>query len=800
MQALLAGPILAKSGSPKAQPLPLPAGSFLLALLLLLIPGAASAQFTYAYSTDAMGFAITSYTGPGGDVVIPSTINGNPILAIGPYAFYTAGGAAVTSVTIPDGLKFIFNHAFYVCTNLASVTIPGSVLLIDTGAFQFCSALTNVVLQQGLTTIGNNAFYACSALTNIVLPQSLTTIGSGAFQYCSALANVVLPQGLITIGSSAFQYCNSLTTVAIPGSVTSIGTSPFGNCASLTNISAQGSAYTSTNGVLFNGTRTVLVQYPNGRAGSYAVPSSVTSVAAGAFASSSHLTRVTFFPGVTSIGDTAFAGCPSLRGVYFYGNAPTLGGALVFSGDSNLTIYYQSGTTGWTSTFGGFPTAPWTALPYYYQIIGSSVGITKYTGTAATVNIPFFIENLPVVNLGDRSFYNNNYLTSVTIPGLVTNIGDYAFAYCPYLHAASTPYSLISIGSNAFQSCTALIGLSMPSGLVTIGDFAFAYSGVWNVTIPDSVTNLGTAVFEDSSVYSLTFGSGITTIPPGTCYNCTYLTFLTLPSSLLSIDDWAFYGCDGLDSSLTIPSGVTNIGDYAFYGCTRLPEVNIPSSVVAIGFAAFQNCQRLTAINVDPLNTNYSSLRGVLFDENQTTLIQFPGGVAGSYRIPDGVTALGSGAFAYSPDLYSVTAPASLASIGSAAFVSCGNLRKVFFLGNAPAPGNDPGAFTGDTGVTVYYQQGTGGWGPTFDGLPTVMLHPSTSTSFFVGSTTRQTNQFCFSVNSTSNQLVVVEASTDLSQQTWVPVSTNMILQGATNFCDPDLTNFPARFYRLRSP
>src|SRR5205085_11592647 len=91
------------------------------------------------------------------------------------------------------------------------------------------------------------------------------------------------------------------------------------------------------------------------------IPNSVTSIGDFAFAYCHSLTNVTIGNSVISIGDDAFGQCSNLTSVYFQGNAPSVGGD-VFFGD-NVTPYYLPGTTGWSSTFAGFPTALW-RLPY----------------------------------------------------------------------------------------------------------------------------------------------------------------------------------------------------------------------------------------------------------------------------------------------------------------------------------------------------------------------------------------------------------------------------------------------------
>ncbi len=142
-------------------------------------------------------------------------------------------------------------------------------------------------------------------------------------------APVTIPDSVTSIGRQAFSGCTNLTSVTIGNSVTNIKERAFLRCFSLTSVT---------------------------------IGNSVTSIEEGAFLRCSSLTNVIIPDGVVSIGGLAFSGCSSLSNVYFKGNAPSLGSD-VFYAANNVTVYYLPGTTRWTTTFAGRPTA-WWWLPY----------------------------------------------------------------------------------------------------------------------------------------------------------------------------------------------------------------------------------------------------------------------------------------------------------------------------------------------------------------------------------------------------------------------------------------------------
>jgi hypothetical protein len=319
---------------------------------------------------------------------------------------------------------------------------------------------------------------------------------------------------------------------------------------------------------------------------------------------------------------------------------------------------------------------------------------------------------------------------------------------------------------------------------------------------------------------SYTVSGGVASI---TGYNTAAGLNVVIPANtngypVTSIGAMAFYGQTNI-INVTIPNSVISIGFEAFTYCSDLTSVMIPNSVISIGDSAFMDCYGLTNIIVDIANPSYASASGVLFNKNLTLLIQYPGGLAGSYAIPNSVTSIGTGAFYYCPSLTnvtipngvisigngafsscygltSVTIPNSVISIGSGAFYGCTSLHQAYFQGNAPSS-DAYSVFAGESGM-AYFLPGTTGWGSAFGGWPTAPWYQPQPQILGSGNSLGvQSNGFQFTISWATNTSVVVQASTDVLN--WSAIVTNSLVSGTNTFTDSNWTNYPRRFYRVRS-
>ncbi len=759
---------------------------------------------------------------------------------------------SLTHLVIPDGVTGIGGGAFD-GSGITSLTLPDSVTTLQ-NAFQYCYGLTNVVLSTNLTNLVSDTFYECPLLSKIIIPARVTELDSEAISYCTNLAGIYFEGNSPAISSNSFsEIATNAIAYYLPG------TSGWDNFTNLPASPWWEAAFT-WNANTGNVTITGLIP-PCDSVDTVKIPAqingiTVTTIGAGAFSGHSHLTNALLPATITSLASGAFEDCSNLADISFLGNAPAVG-PLVLADDTNATVYYLPCASGWVASFAGLPTAVGPQLLFDYTTNAGAIIITRYSQSCDVVDIPSSLNGLPVVEVGPYAFQDRAYLHSITIPNSVTNIGpgafqgcmnltnvllpanlqsiaDYTFESCEYLTNLSIPAGVSSIGTNAFAGCYYLQNITLPAGLTNIGPYAFsgcasltglpfpgalasigehAFDGcgsLTSITIRTNTTNIGTAAFANCIGLS---AIGVISSNPryssvnGVLFNKSHTILMqcpagatgdySVPASVTNIDDYAFYECRTL-LNVTVPEGVQRIGTWAFDSCFGLTNLSLPNTVLDIGDVAFRNCISLTAITVDPGNPAYRSVDGVLFDKGITTLIQYPAGKAGSYRVPDSVMTIDDWAFADSFGLNRVTVGKNVSYVGDEAFYGCA-LSHAFFLvfqGDAPVAGADP--FGGDGSLYIYYLPNTQGWGLGFAGwtamLWNVTLQPAAS-NFGV-----ETNGFSFNIVGTSNLTVVVEACTNPADPAWIPLSTNALLNGSAPFSDPDTKSFGSRFYRVRAP
>lgn len=621
------------------------------------------------------------------------------LTTISDAAFYRC--SSLTSISLPEGLTAISNITFFKCTNLKNVNIPKNVTSIGTSAFNGCTSLSNVVLPEGVISIGNSAFAECNNLKSITFPETLTNIGKNAFQNCWNLKNVVFQKNLTSIGASAFSSCRSLTSIIIPKNVTSIGNSAFRNCNLLTNITVmnENETFSSVDGVLFNHDKTELLAFPQGREGSYFVPSGVTSIDAYAF-SGCRLKSIILPEGLTSIGASAFYNTINLYSVTLPASVTSLGDN---SFDMSLSLK-KICFAGDRMTFGRSVFYPKPTI-YCYSLTDIDEYFTNNGYTVKYLDMEN-MDNLRTVTLPSGNFrlgYGKSQNIDIDIfpnhdhPTVTWTSSDPAVAT-----VENGVVTAVSVGQ---ATITATVGQASASVLVTTyiaaDSFSLAPAEEWIVAknslqlsivnlIPENAETVLTWTSSDDSLATVDQNGLVTSKFPGDvvitatsaegvraeallhlCYPVTAISFAEPQITAILGQEYALtanvtmrtQSCvNHLVAFASSDESIATVNENGVVTPLRTGTATI-TATAANGISASCTVEVRNIVYVT-LPANLKSIEAEVF----------VGSAFEGVIIPEGCESIGSRAFADCPNLVYIKIPATVTDIAADAFDGCGEV------------------------------------------------------------------------------------------------------------------------------
>lgn len=195
--------------------------------------------------------------------------------------------------------------------------------------------------------------------------------------------------------------------------------------------------------------------------------------------------------------------------------------------------------------------------------------------------------------IGDEAFRDCQNLLSVTIGSGVKTIGPSSFYYCLKLSSVEIQYGVENIERFAFGACYGLKSIEIPSSVTTIGqDSFYNCQNLTSITIPSSVTSIHISAFEGCYFHKDNFINNSS----ANYYPWSAIIYDTIQDDGLYILGTTVVKCKQDATNVTIPDSITSISNGAFYNCTSLSNITIPSNVISIGNEAFLDCSSLNEI------------------------------------------------------------------------------------------------------------------------------------------------------------------------------------------------------------
>ena len=489
-------------------------------IMIFAFSVSAETEGYYTYKVENGEATITDVSASiSGDMNIPSTLGGYPVTSIGDHAFDYC--TKLTSITIPDSVTVIGSLAFVGCYSVTEITVDENNVnyLSDNFGVLFNKDKTLLIqypvgskretypIPVSVTTIEDYAFYGCNDLTDIVIPNGVTKIGANAFCSCSTLTSITIPDSVITIGNEAISYCNFLRSVTIGDGVTTIGEGAFLECFGILDVYYKG---TEDDWKKIN-----------------------------IYTKNDYLTNATIHYG-SFVPENAIGHC----------------------GDN---VYWNLDDTGTLEIFG-----------------------TGKMHDFSTFQPPW-------------QEYSEKYIKEINVEYGVTSIGNGAFSGCHSATYIRLPNSITYIGGCAFLECYGLAkmeNLVIPNSVKSFSPYAFDRFQIKKITIPESVIDIDSAAFFDCYVESFEVSSDNPNYSSenGVLYNKDKTSLIRYPikrtytntilcDSLTTIESYAFCGMIG--GRVVLPESVNTIKSNAFYGVSSSFSLTVPSSVINIEEDAF---------------------------------------------------------------------------------------------------------------------------------------------------------------------------------------------------------------------
>ncbi len=594
---------------------------------------------------------------------------------------YPAGNNR-TSYTIPQGVTDLGYGMFDSCKKLMEVIIPNTIEKIDEtlynhNEFNFspssmdvyyypdCTAMAEYVANHpdeanfieivegtkpdpwdisATGTENNVSAYISHNTLYITGTGNMRDITAGEAPWESVkdtFNKIVIEEGVNNLGMTAFYGCINVTYVEISSTVTQISDSAFAGCNKLEKIkvSSQNANYSSSEGVLFNKNKTVLVRYPQGKEDiRYYIPTTVLCLKNTAFESCRNLRIIVTPDNIEQVGVYSFATHRSGKTTVYYDGNNTIMSTYANS-NSNEAIFKEKTLD---------------------SIIVSATGMTK-----SQFDVGETFEENDLIGLQVTIKYKD---TSIQDKVITDNFVENGILFYPEIGTTFTKEDYHNHLSVYFEELSYKFAMPILGGNGT-------QENPWDIsdTENDKVSAYIEEIENNGRKLHIT-GEGnmriLTTSPWSSSSIANTITEVVIHEGVTNIGMSAFAYCQNL-SKVTIADTVTKINDSVFIFCTSLESITIPKNVNEIGINVFSFCSNLKEIKVDSQNQTFRDLIGSLYSKDLKTLICVPEGKEIiRFEVKSDVKNISTGAFGACKKIEKIILPSTITSVGPSAFAT----------------------------------------------------------------------------------------------------------------------------------
>lgn len=664
---------------------------------------------------------IRSYRGNDRQVVIPSEIDGKPVVEIGEYSF---NGIERHQ---DDGIRFENHPNAWYNKRIKKITIPSTVRTIGEKAFGYMNNLSEVVFSEGLKIINPYAFIDCPKLEKIILPDSLVDFTLRAIEGTS-IEEIVLGSNVKYLHLEVYKGSKVKKIICNANEIHFERTNFEGESA-LEEIIINGNLYGG-----FTDRKTPIKSIIC--KGEVTYDAVLELKAAGfEFCSDVNGNNIVF-----SKNNTNFKQTYDSDGFRYYVNEKNEAVITRYiGGESNVIV--PSNLGGHTVTaiaplaFSSMKSSVYSNLLFADdRYISENLLVTvSLPDTVKTIGKFAFAQNhsLKEINIPQgvelisaECFFNCDSLTNIYLPESVTQIHDMAFKWCEKLESIEMK-GVQKIGNHVFDFCRKLSHIGYSEKLKEVGSGSFSDCNLTGTLDLSSLEKIGADAFGSTKITKVILNDNLEKLEYGVFQGCASLEEIKFPSKLVSIGECCFrdtglyeavfneglkeIGALAFDSCnelyiLELPESIEKIGNFAFEN-TLLEIVVIPENLRVIGYRAFGYCKELEILYFNAKNCTVDFEHDNIDETDDFgNAPPFLGCNLKEIYLGEGVTSIGGysapfGTFENCSALESVMIPDTVSQIGTAAFKNCSSLETAVIPGSVTEIADD--AFDGCDNLTI---------------------------------------------------------------------------------------------------